>query len=92
MSASIVLLDPSDQAVITIDWSDALDSNSLVSVVHVVPSPLAKMSEATDIPGKASQVKVPGAVHGGIYLIEGQATLSNGEILNRQFPARCFNG
>lgn len=89
---SITLLDPSDSALITIDWSDVLPVGvTLGTVTHTVPSPLSKVSEATDVPNKKSQVKVSGALHGGMYMIEGQTTLSNGEVINRQWPVRGFN-
>lgn len=92
MTVDIALCDPSDSAIFTIDWSDVVGSVSLGTVNHSVPAPLTKISESTDIPGKSSQVKVSGAVHGGLYMIEGESTLSNGETINRQFPLRCFNG
>jgi len=92
MSIAIALLDPSDQAILTIDWSDAIGAIALGTVVHAVVAPLVKLSESTDVNAKTSQVKVSGAVHGGTYMIEGQSTLGNGEVLNRQFPVRCFNG
>jgi hypothetical protein len=91
---SIILLDPSDQALITINWAEeALPQGVTLqgNVVHTVPSPLTKVSEATNNGAGTSQVKVSGAVHGGVYMIEAQATLSNGEVINRQFPARGFN-
>lgn len=87
----IPLIDPGDNATFLMDWSDALAAGvTLESVTHQVPSPLTKVSESnTSI---ASLVRVSGAVHGGLYLIQGAATLSNGETLNRQLPLRCFNG
>jgi hypothetical protein len=92
MTASIVVLDPGDQAIITCDWSDAIDTVALGTVMHSVPSPLVKISESTDVSGKTSQVKVSGGLHAGMYMIEGQTTLGNGEVLNRQYPVRWFNG
>jgi hypothetical protein len=89
---NIVLFDPSDSAVITFNWTDVVVSPiTLVSAVHTVPAPMVKVSESTDVPNSLSQVKVSGAVHGGVCLIEGQATLSNGDVVNRQFPVRGFN-
>lgn len=67
-------------------------SVTIGTVTHTVPSPLTKVSEATNAGLAQSQVKVSGAVHGGLYMIEGQTTLSNGDVINRQFPLRCFNG
>ncbi len=92
MTVPIVLLDPSDSAIITVDWSDALASGiTLSSVTHTVPSPLTKVSESTNTSTGQSQVRVSGAVHGSMYMIEAQATLSNTEVINRQFPARGWN-
>lgn len=93
MSTPIVLLDPSDSALITVDWSDVLTGGLtlLGSVTHTVPSPLSKVSESTNAGAGLSQVKVSGAVHGALYMVEAQATLSNGETINRQFPVRGWN-
>lgn len=91
MAVSIVLIGPGDQAIITSDWSDAIGSNTLGAVTHTVPSPLTKLTEATDASLKLAQVKVSGAVHGGTYYISGQSTLSNGEVINRTDTVRCFN-
>ncbi len=89
----IVVIDPGDQTLLSITWDDLPAGVTLAgSVEHTVPSPLTRMAQATDTVAGTSQVKVSGAVHGGLYMIEGQATLSNGESINRQFPVRCFNG
>jgi hypothetical protein len=88
---NVVLIDPGDNASFEIDWSDALAAGvTLSSVTHAVPSPLTKGAESTVSPN--SYVSISGAVHGKLYLIEGAATLSTGETINRQFPLRCFNG
>lgn len=87
----IPLIDPGDSANFRMDWSDALPSGVTVSAVtHTLPSPLTKVSESNDT--TTSTVRVSGALHAGLYLVEAAATLSNGETLNRQFPLRCFNG
>lgn len=90
---SVALIDPGDEALITLDWNDFLSSGITLagSVVHTTPAPLQKLSDVTDTMLSLSQIKVRGAVHGGIYMIEAQATLSNGEIINRQFPVRGWN-
>ena len=89
----ILLIDPSDQAIATIDWTDVLASGITLSgnVSHVLPDPLVKISENTDTIAGMSQVRISGAVHGRTYMIEGQASLSNGEVINRQFPVRGWN-
>lgn len=87
----IPLIDPGDDATFQMDWSDALaDGVTLSSVSHSVPAPLVKVTETTSSP--MSYVRVSGAQHGQTYLVEASATLSTGEVLNRQFPLRCFNG
>ena len=91
MPASVVLLNPADEALVTIDWSDMLGSLAINgSVSHTVPSPLTKMSESTDAPNKQSQVKIKGMVHGGLYQVSAQATLTNAEILNKTFVVRAY--
>ncbi len=86
----MILFDPSDNALVTFDWTDVLPGSvTVASVVHTVPSPLVKGTESTSSP--TSSVKISGAVHGGMYMVEGQATLSNGEVINRQFPIRGWN-
>jgi len=92
MTVKIVLLDPGDQGLIDIDWADVLlGATTLSSVLHTVPSPLTKLNEATNAGTGHSQVKVSGALHGAIYMIEAAATLANGETINRQIPARGWN-
>lgn len=89
---NVVLINPSDQLLITFDYSNELATGiTLVSATHTVPSPMTKISESTDTANALSQVKVSGAVHGQTQMIGGQATLSNGEIINRQFPVRGWN-
>jgi hypothetical protein len=88
--SNIILFDPSDQAIVTFDWSDVLTGSVTVSsATHTVPSPLTKVTESTATP--YSSIKISGAVHGGRYMVEGQATLSNGEVLNRQFEIKGWN-
>ena len=88
---SIPLIDSGDSTWFECDWTDSLPAGVTVSsVVHSVPSPLVKAAESTATP--LSYVRVSGAIHGQTYLIEASATLSNTEVLNRQFPLRCFNG
>lgn len=90
----IAIIDPQDEALIPCDWSDIVTGVLSISgdATHFVPDGLIKLSEATDVANNMSFVKVKGAQHGMKYDIEAQATLNNGEILNRNFPVRCFNG
>lgn len=92
MSVNIPLIDPSENVTFTLDWTDVIGELTLGTVTHNVPAPLTKSSESTDAANKRSSVKVSGAIHGALYMIEGQATLSNGDVVNQQFPLRCFNG
>ncbi len=89
---SIPLIDPSDAASYIVTWDDLPAAVTIGTVTHTVPSPLTKLSESTNSGSAQSTVRISGAVHGGSYLIEGQTTLSNGEVLNRQFTLLCFNG
>jgi hypothetical protein len=87
---TIALFDPSDDAYMSFDWSDSLGSGVTVSsVTHSVQLPLVKGAE--DSTSTTSAVKLSGAVHGGLYLVSAEATLSNGEVINRQFPIRGWN-
>lgn len=87
----IPLIDPADSAWYEFDWTSALPTSvTVTSVTHTLPSPLTKVSESTSTP--TSAVRVSGAVHGKVYMVEAAATLSNGEVINRQFPLRAFNG
>lgn len=88
----IPLIDPDDVVLFRLEWSDLPSGVTIGAVTHAVPSPLTKVEETTVSASAYSDVKVSGAKHGGLYMIEGQTTLSNGEVLNRQFPLRCFNG
>lgn len=90
----IALIDPGDEFLIEVDWNNILIPGIALAgdVIHTVPSPLVKVSEVTEAASGLSQVKVRGAQHGALYMIEAQATLTNTEIVNRQFPVRCFNG
>lgn len=91
---AIPLIDPGDSAIFEIDWTDILPTgDSLDTVTHTLPDGLTKVSESTDGENHRSLVRITGAVHGQMYLIEGAAVLaSSGETINRQFPLRCFNG
>jgi hypothetical protein len=90
---TVLLTDPGDSAFFEMDWSDALGTGvTLSSVAHSVPTGLTLVSEATDTTEGTSAVRVTGTSHGQTYLIQAAATLSNGEVINRQFPLRSFNG
>lgn len=85
----IPLIDPGDSAWFTFDWTDALPTGvTVTAVTHTLPSPLVKVAESTASPN--SSVRISGSVHAQLYAVQAAATLSNGEVLNRQFPLRCF--
>lgn len=92
---AVVLFDPGDSAPVELDWSDALDSSDLVSVSHTLPSPLTMLGETFS--DTSSFVGISGAIHGGRYLIEAQATLTttnpdgSPQVLNRQFILQGWN-
>lgn len=90
--AARLLFDPGDNATIEISWLDVLPTGvTLASVVHTVPSPLIKGTESTNTTDSKSFVKVSGAVHGGLYQIEASATLSNSDVINRQWRVQGWN-
>lgn len=87
----IVLFNPGDTLIVTFDWNaDLVTGITVTSVVHTVPAPLSKLSETTNSGTGQSQVKFSGGAHGEIYQILGAATLSDGEVLNRAVPVRCW--
>lgn len=92
--AQIVLIGRGDTTAVQFDWDDALPEGVTLqgNVVHTLPTPLVKVDESSDPVRATSTVMMSGAEHGGLYMIAGTATLSNGETLNRSFPVRCFNG
>jgi hypothetical protein len=91
--SSIGLIDPGDQVIFKMDWSGSLAVGvTLSNVVHTLPAPLTVMSEGLTDANKSTFVKIRDAVHGMLYQVEAQVTLSTGEIMNRQFPLRCLNG
>lgn len=86
----MILFDPGDNAVVTFDWSDVLPATvTIASVTHSVDLPMSKVSESNTT--TTSSVKLSGAEHAGLYMVSGAATLSNGEVLNRQFPIRGWD-
>lgn len=86
----MILCDPGDSIIVTFDWSGDLASGVTVSsATHSVDSPMSKVTESATT--TTSAVKVTGAVHGGMCMVTGIATLSNGEVVNRQYPIRGWN-
>lgn len=89
---AVILVDPSDQIIVSFDWTDALPSGVLVySVTHTVSSPLSKSTETTTPAQNLSTVKISGAAHGGTYLVQATALLDNGETINRAATVRCVD-
>lgn len=88
----IALVDPGDNASITIDWSDGIGTAALASVAHSLPSGLTLVSQSTDTEAGTSAFRFTGWQHGQTYSVECVATLDTGEVLNRNLTVRCFNG
>ena len=73
------------------DWADEVPAGaSLLSVTHVVPSPAAMVANTFDAQAKTSTVAVGSGVHGGLYVISAEATLSTGETVPAQFTLRVI--
>lgn len=86
---TIVRLDPSDSANVAITWS-GLGAATISSVAYTAIAGLTLTPQG--VSGNVSTVRLSGLVHGRTYQLEATATLSTGEILNRNVPVRCFNG
>jgi hypothetical protein len=87
---NVIKFSPVDNGVITFDWSEILPAGiTLVSVLHTPDAPLVKGAESTAAP--LSTVAVTGAAHGGLYNVEGKATLSNGEVIAQKFRVLGWN-
>lgn len=93
MSVSIIMLTEGDEALIEMDWLDALPLGVTLTgdVVHILPTPLTLLDQSTDIATSRSYLRVGGVKHGGLYVIMGRATLSNREIINERFSVRGWN-
>ena len=85
----MIVLDSADSANVSIEWTD-LGSATLSAVTY---TPIAGLTMTPQgVSGNVSTVRLSGLVHGRTYQLEATATLSTGEILNRNVPVRCFNG
>lgn len=85
----MIVLDAADSANVSIEWTD-LGSATLSGVTY---TPIAGLTMTPQgVSGNVSTVRLAGLVHGRTYQLEASATLSTGEILNRNVPVRCFNG
>ena len=86
---SIITLDPGDAASVSIEWTD-LGAATVSSVAYTAISGVTMTPQG--VSGSVSTVRLSGLVHGRTYQLEASATLSTGEVLNRNVPVRCFNG
>lgn len=85
----MLVFDSADSANASIDWG-GLGNATIASVSY---TPIAGVTMTPQgINGTVSTVRLSGLVHGRTYQLEASATLSTGEILNRNVPVRCFNG
>lgn len=85
----IIRLDSGDSANVAINWTD-LGSATVTSVSYTPVAGLTLTPQG--ISGTVSTVRMSGMTHGQIYALEAAATLSTGEVLNRNVAVRCFNG
>lgn len=85
----VIVLDSADSADLVVSWED-IGSATISDVTY---APIAGVTLAPGaIVGATSKVRLSGLLHGRTYQIEAQATLSTGEILNRNLAVRAFNG
>lgn len=86
---AMITLDPSDNANVTLTW-DNLGSATVSTVSYSAPAGVTITPGTVTSPN--STFRITGLVHGRTYQVEAQATLSSGEVLNRNVPIRAFNG
>jgi hypothetical protein len=87
----IFLKTPAAIEIFTFDWTDAVPAGvSISSVSHIVPTPCVLVDQQFAVGGDVSTVKVSGGLHGGLYVIQATATLSNGEVVPDSFTLRVF--
>ena len=89
---SVVSLDPSDSATVSIEWN-GLSTSTITSVTYSLPSPLAYTNAGINNENNPpiTNLTISGAEHGQSYMCEAQVVLNTGEILNRQFLVKGFN-
>lgn len=88
-----VLIDPTDEILVTFQWADYLGPGMTISSVsYTVPAPLATFGEAMNMSEATSQVGLRNAVHGVTYHVRARATLSNGEFVNNTIAVRGHRG
>ena len=85
----IIRLDSADSANVSISWAD-LGAATIQSVTYSSNPSLTLTPMG--VSGTVSTVRLAGLTHGAMYALEAAATLSTGEILNRNVSVRCFNG
>ena len=87
----ISLKNPGDNIDFEMSWTN-IGTALLSSVVHSVDASSGLTVVSQSNTGTTSLVRLSGAVHGGVYLVTGTATLDTGRTLVRPFPLRVFNG
>ena len=93
MIDNLVLLDPSDNSVVSIEWN-GLGTATISSVAYSLPSPLtyAESGINNNLTPPITNLRITGVEHAQVYDCEAQVVLSTGEVLNRNFRIRGFNG
>ena len=83
MIDNYILLDPSDDDLVTIEWN-GLGTATISSVSYTLPSPLTYSDVGINnlLSPPITNLRVTGAEH---------ARMSTGEIVNRQFAIRGWN-
>lgn len=90
---TILLADPGDSAIYSVDVPN-LTTEEISSVTLTLPTGITQFGGVTvDNTGTPFfSVQLLGGSHGQTYSIEAAITLDTGEVLNRNFSIRVFNG
>ena len=83
----------------TFDFTDSLPTDVTVNgvVFSISPqsgSPLSPSigNQVDDFAENKSTIEVSGIAHGAVHVLQGKATLSNGELIVKDVVLRGFNG
>ena len=77
----------------TVDFTDEMPTaGTISSVTFSGSSALTLSSQSNDFANYKSSIKVSGAAHGGSYVLQAKAVLSNGESVVKDISLIGFNG